>query len=145
LHPPGANAVYNLNNWIGVAGDVDGTRNSAPDSVAGTDVIHVYTVMGGVHVYPLGHHKITPFADGLLGHGYYTVFIPAAGGGPFTFSDGSFAWSVGGGVDYSLSSHFAVRLGEFDYERTSYNSIATPGLSSANNDYKFKAGLLVRF
>jgi hypothetical protein len=50
-----------------------------------------------------------------------------------------------GGVDYSLSSHFAVRLGEFDYERTSFNSIATPGLSSANNDYKFKAGLLVRF
>ena len=30
-----ANAVYNLTSWIGVVGDVDGTRNSAPDPFFG--------------------------------------------------------------------------------------------------------------
>ncbi|MBZ5696727.1 MAG: porin family protein [Acidobacteriia bacterium] len=141
------NAAFNVTNWLAIAGDVDGTRNSSPDSFEPTvnDTTWVYTVMGGPRVYPFGHHKITPFAQVLLGHGYLTIYIPPAAGGPFTLSDGSFAFSAGGGVDASLGHHFAIRLVEFDYERTAFTAIASPGLSDANNNFKVKVGAVIRF
>jgi opacity protein-like surface antigen len=146
------NAVYNVNSWIGVAADVDGTRNTTPDSaVAGNDTTWIYTVMAGPRVYPLGHHKLTVFAQVLFGHAYFTVTVPMASGcGGNTgfsckFTDGSFGFSAGGGVDWSLNHHLAVRLGEFDYERTAFPQIATATLSDTNNNYKYKAGVLIRF
>ena len=98
-------------------------------------------------MYPISHHKITPFAQVLIGHAFLSITAPAASGcgSGCKISDGSFAWSVGAGVDWSLSRHFAVRLGEIDYERTDFQAIATPGLSNADNNFKFKAGVVARF
>ena len=142
------NATFNINNWLGITGDVDGTRNSVADSqVTGNDITWIYTVMAGPRLYPLGHHKLTPFAQVLLGHAYFKVTVPSGVPQPstFTLTDGSFAWSAGGGVDWTVSKHFAVRLGEFDYERTAFSQIASAGLSDVNNDFKFKAGVIFRF
>jgi hypothetical protein len=135
------NAAYNFDKWLGLAGDADGTRND--QGANGTT--NVYTVMGGPRFYPVGHHRFTPFAQVMVGHAYLTIYIPPAGGGPLTLSDGTFVWSAGGGVDATLSRHFAVRLGEFDYEQM--HSFLLNGFEpgSHQNDFKFKAGIVVRF
>lgn len=62
--------------------------------------------------------------------------IPGLG----TESDSAFAWEAGGGVDVNVSKHFAVRLGEFDYEQTRLF-----GGNPNQNNYKFKAGVLFHF
>jgi opacity protein-like surface antigen len=143
-----ANAALNLNKWIGVAADVDGTRSSAPDEISGNDITWVYTVMAGPRVYPIGHHKLTPFAQVLFGHSYLTITLPSETDcAPYCkFTDGSFAWSAGGGLDWAVSRHFVVRLGEVDYERTAFFKISSaPLLSDANNNFKVKAGVILRF
>jgi opacity protein-like surface antigen len=135
------NAAYNFDKWIGVAADVDGTRNDQGEN----GLTKVYTVMGGPRFYPLGHHRFTPFVQVMAGHAYLSIFIPASGGGPFTITDGTFAWSAGGGLDATLTRHFAVRLGEFDYEQM--HSFLLDGLEPGprQNNFKFKAGVVVRF
>jgi opacity protein-like surface antigen len=141
------NAVYNFTSWIGVVGDVDGTRNAAPDPFSGTDITWVYSVAGGPRFYPVGHHKLTPFAEVLVGHGFLSITAPAVSGcgTGCKITDGSFVWSAGGGVDWSLSRHFAVRLGEVDYEQTTFQAIASPGLTDVDKNFKYKAGFIVRF
>lgn len=43
-------------------------------------------------------------------------------------------------MDVNVSKHFAVRLGEFDYEQTRLF-----GGNPNQNNYKFKAGVLFHF
>lgn len=142
-----ATVSYNVNDWFAVATDFDGTRNSVTDPLGGSDTTNIYTVLVGPRIYPVGHHKLSPFAHVLFGLAHLNINLPTSSGcSPFcTSTDGSFAFAAGGGLDMNLSRHFAVRLGEFDYERTSFLFIATPGLSDANSNYKFKAALLIRF
>jgi opacity protein-like surface antigen len=123
-----AGVAFNVNSWLGAAGDFDGSYASP----SGTKV-HLYTYMFGPRIYPLGHHKITPFVHGLFGGSH--VSIPSA-----TFTDNAFGWEIGGGVDYSVGEHIAIRVGELDYEQTRNFQ---PGPNQ--NNFKYKGGIVFRF
>ncbi len=133
-----ASGDVNFLKWFGVVVDADGTVNTSSGVTT-----WVRTVMGGFRGYPIGHHRVTPFAEVLAGEGYVTIsgaeISPA-------LTDSFFTWSAGGGVDLSLARHWAVRLGEFDYEETHselLNGLVKGGGPQGN--YKFKAGILFRF
>lgn len=148
-HGWNASVVLNLNNWLGAATEVDGTRVSMPDSVLpGNDTTDVYTVLVGPRIYPVGHHRLTPFAHVLFGLAHSTITFPpstdCAPAPSCTITDGSFTLAMGGGLDFTLTRHFGVRLGELDYERTSLFHFLAPGTPDQSN-YKFKAGILIRF
>jgi opacity protein-like surface antigen len=146
LHMNGWNATadFNINKWIGVATDVDWTRNS--QNVGNVDIT---TVLIGPQVYPLGHHRLTPYVHALFGVGYFNVSFPSSTDcAPFcTLTDGNFAWAGGGGVDWTVTKHLAVRLGQFDYEQTRFGlQVLTQGPAVPTQDnWKYSAGILIRF
>lgn len=128
-----------LNHWLTVAGDFDGTYSNQGTNGSGW----VESFLFGPRIYPVGHGKVAPFAHAMFGGSHASINFPASGGSPaFTEADTAFAFEVGGGVDVNVTHNFAVRLGEFDYERTNlFNGVGLPN----QDNYKFKAGILFRF
>jgi opacity protein-like surface antigen len=132
---------YNFANWLGFALDVDEGFTNASETLP---QMHHFTFLAGPQVYPLGHRRITPFAHALFGDS--TIIFPnvKAFDSGQTLSDDKFAFAVGGGVDWALTHRIAIRLGEFDYERDKNFAGGTPG-NPAQNNYKYKGGVIVRF
>lgn len=136
------NADYNLNNWLGVAGEINGTyHNNLNDGDN-----KVYTFMAGPRLFPLGHHRITPYAQALFGGGRYSLNLNLGpGNGNFTDSQTAFAWSAGGGVDVSVTRRIGWRLVQFQYEQTRFFNDAAYGSNPNQNNYTIDTGILFRF
>jgi opacity protein-like surface antigen len=152
---------YNLNRYLGVV--ADGAKHSG-QAITSSNVnltelpnSNDYSLMGGaVLFYKVG--KLTPFVHGLVGLDRAHL---SAGSVPGLFGlvapgvDHALAAAVGGGVDYKLAPHFAVRLGQFDYFYTAHdlNSFYAasfrpgllPTLATRQNNLRFAAGFVIRF
>ena len=125
LHVPGANtngweaqATGNLSEYIGVTADFDGHYGNGG---------HDYNFLFGPTL-SYRTDKLTPFAHVLFGGSH----AGAAG-----FSDTSFAWALGGGVDWNLEKRLAIRLGQFDYLPTYFGS-------TTQNNFRYSAGVVFR-
>jgi opacity protein-like surface antigen len=147
MHGWNANADFNLNQWLGVAGEVVGTY----DDQGANGNNHIYSFLAGPRVYPTGHHKITPFGQVLFGYGRWHIDVPAAviDGTPepaFTVDTDSFAFAFGAGADFSVTRRVAIRLGPVQYEQTRFfqgpNMI--PPASNQNN-VTAQASIIFRF
>jgi opacity protein-like surface antigen len=138
------NGAFNFNKWIAVAADGDGTYNGTPDEEGGTDKTTVYSFQAGPRLYPIGHHRFTPYAQALFGYAHVNLSFPAADEIPM-LTENCFAWSVGGGLDANVTRHIAIRLGEFDYEQ--FHSSLLNGFEPGphQNNFKYKAGVVIRF
>ena len=126
-------ADYNINSWLGVDLDFDGGYTS----VEGTNVDQ-YTYMFGPQIYPLGHHKITPFVHALFGGSAF--LIPEVS----VANNNAFAMAIGGGVDWRATQHIAIRLAEGEYELNRNFGAGTGGNPNQNN-FKVKAGVIFTF
>jgi len=107
---------YNLRSWIGVAGEVVGVAQNQGIS---QNIVYgdtqIYTFMVGPQVYPLRHHKLTPFGHYFYGAGYYRNSVPPVGGfGSRVNNIVVRGWQAGGGLDLNVSRRWAVRLIQFD-------------------------------
>ncbi|HYL69094.1 MAG TPA: outer membrane beta-barrel protein [Candidatus Limnocylindria bacterium] len=143
-------ASYNITRWLAAAADITGTYNN--QGAGGFNAkTHIYSYLFGPRIYPLGHHKLTPYVHALFGVATYNINIPADLVNmlpPFQESNNDFSFAVGGGVDWSVGKHFAVRLGQFDYQQTRFlhSDAVGAGLSASNqNNFIYSAGLVVRF
>jgi hypothetical protein len=151
-----ATVDYNFNRFIGVVTDFDMTRTNVPQDPTWPGDNTFSTVMVGPQLYPVGRHRITPFAHFEVGLAHFSNNVSNLSGfsscgtagsdvGPCTVTDGSFAFDAGGGVDFSLTRAFAIRVGEFDWDQT---RMFEPGNATGNhnqNNWKVKAGIIVRF
>jgi hypothetical protein len=138
-------ADYNFNSWLGGAVYLDWTDNTS--SGAETNIT---TGMIGPQIYPLGHHKLTPFAHALFGAGRFYFRYPCAclgaSGESNYFSQYDFGWVVGGGVDYTVMPHVGIRLGQVDFEQVRFGLQGFgKGLAPAQNNWKYSAAILLRF
>jgi len=61
--------------------------------------------------------RASPFAEVLVGGSHVNNTVSGAGG--LQFTDLGFSMKMGGGVDFNLTPHFAVRVFDADYYRTS--------------------------
>jgi hypothetical protein len=61
--------------------------------------------------------RASPFAEVLVGGSHVNNTVSGPGG--LQYSDLSFSMKAGGGVDFNLTPHFAVRVFDADYYRTS--------------------------
>jgi opacity protein-like surface antigen len=151
-----ATVSYNVTPFLGVVTDVDWTREGlSKDNIfgdGGPDTNTVSTAVVGPRIYPVGHHRITPFGQVEFGLAHFATTLPSSTGcgtsssdvGPCTTTDGSFAVSAGGGVDFSLTKNIAVRVAEFDWDQT---RMFEPGGFTGNsnqNNWKVKAGIVFR-
>jgi outer membrane protein with beta-barrel domain len=100
--------------------------------------------------------KSTVFAHALFGGAHSNlsagVGLPFIGG----FSTGlasasTFAFALGGGLDFGVSKHFAVRPVQIDYLHTNFSSLDalasgfSSGTTAQQNSFRYSAGVVVRF
>jgi opacity protein-like surface antigen len=117
--------AYNLNHWLGIAGDFGGYHASP-----GGASVNTYTYLFGPRLTLRNPTKINPFIQALLGGS--TISVGSGGG-----SSSQFAYSVGGGVDFAVLPHLAFR------PQLDYIGLNTPG--SRTNCTRVSAGLVVHF
>jgi hypothetical protein len=150
-----ATVAYNFNGFVGVVSDFDWTRANVPNDVGvpGNDTFS--SLMVGPQIYPIGHHRLTPFAHVEFGLAHFrqdATNSPAGEGCgvaqegfPCFLTDGSFAVDAGGGVDFSVTKMIAIRAGEFDWDQS---RMFEPGTATGNknqSNWKVKAGIIIRF
>jgi opacity protein-like surface antigen len=100
-NPSGWNvsATGKLKRWIGITADFSGySQSNSADSA------NAYNFLFGPTV-SLPFHRFTPFAHFLLGDSHVS---PSSS--PFLTSNNSFALAVGGGLDYTVINHIALRF-----------------------------------
>jgi hypothetical protein len=121
--------VYNVNNWIGVLGNVGGYW--ATNAMAQGAVI---PFLFGPRVN-LRRHKITPFAQVLLGGVATSSGIEQSGW------QSHFAMTAGGGVDVRASEHLSLRPFEAEY----FMRKIPDGLDNRQNNFRFSTGIALLF
>jgi len=92
--------------------------------------------MGGVrfaHQTP----TFTPYAQVLLG-GVHSSFTSGTGSETSSGSANAFGMKLGGGLDWNVSPHFSVRLGEFNYDFTRFGG-------ATQNNFDYSAGAVWHF
>lgn len=99
-----------FNDWFGVVGDFGVYHLSQSGVTANT-----YTFLAGPRLSANRGKGVSPFVQALAGGDRLT-----AGGG----SAKGFAWSAGGGADFALSRHIALRP-QFDYIGLRFSNATT--------------------
>lgn len=116
-----------FNRYFGVKTEING--DYASDILGTGSKGNVHNIMFGPTVsYSVG--RITPFAHALYGVSHLD--------GNSISGQNSFAMAYGGGVDVNFAKRLAVRLGQFDYVRTQFNS-------SSQNHFRYSSGIVLRF
>ena len=134
-----ASVDYNFERWLGGEAEILGVYKNQ-GLVGKTDI---YTFLVGSRLYPLGHHKLTPFGHILFGAGHYNKSIPSFGGFPAQFfSDTAYAWEAGGGLDVYLRKHLGIRLIQVDVGHTGF-SADNPTTSQSSR--RVSVGIVYRF
>ncbi len=123
----GGSAAGNLNNWFGVVGDFGYCKVTGLPS--GTSA-HAINYLFGPRVTYRSYGSLTPFAHVLFGGQHFG----GTGGG----TANSFAMALGGGADYRMTEHLALRLIEVDYLYTHF-------AGTRQNDARIEAGISYRW
>lgn len=113
-----ASAAFNINDWLGVAGDFGGYVGHVPESFTGE------TYMAGPRFSYRKSATFVPFAQALFGGSH---FSQSTGG--ITGGGNEFAFNLGGGADFVLrrNHRFALRP-QFEYVGIRSSGSTTPAV-----------------
>jgi hypothetical protein len=113
---------YKFGNWLGAVGDFDGHYGSpfGPST-------SIHTFLFGPQVSWPG--RISPFAHLLLGGGHVN-----SGG----FTDNSFAWAIGGGIDARILPNIYWRVIQGDYLPTHF-------FGTTQDNGRLSTGIVIKF
>jgi opacity protein-like surface antigen len=125
----GGNLEYNVNNWVGVVGDLEG--NYFPEADGGADFSYLF----GPRVN-FRRGRVMPFAQAVF-EGIATTDTIGGGAG----YQNVFGLAAGGGVDIRVSSHFAIRPAQAEYLLTKLPD----GLNNRQNNFRFSSGVVFLF
>ena len=120
---------FNATPWLGVVGDLGGyavARN-------GFATTHQISYLFGPRISFRGG-RVTPFAQVLLGAVWASDAIVLG-------SKTAFGTTAGGGIDVTLSRHFAVRPLQAEYFLTKFPD----GANNRQNNFRYSAGIVFRF
>ncbi len=149
-----ANIAYNFNRYLGIVADVGAFTNSeirftgayqATIDVNNTNV-GVLSYLFGPRVSFRNHGRLTPFAQVLFG-GVHANQVTISN---CTFScillpdENAFAMTAGGGLDFKVHRHFAIRIIQAEYMMTRFQDYTT-GTTSGQNDMRLSSGIVFRF
>lgn len=160
-----AEAQYNFSSLVGIVADFGGFYGT-PITSTGSNVIKglptesSYSFLVGPVISYRAKKKITPYLHALFGWdrsslsgGTLIGTSPLISSASTTYTD--FAIALGGGIDYKLSQHFAVRVGQLDWFHTSlnlnsfYGSAFGPGLfqglATNQRNLRFSTGIVFNF
>jgi len=146
--------AYNFNRYLGLVGDFGGfndtrllLQGATPDVVVSSSGT-VFTYMAGPRLSFRSHERFTPFAQALFGVAHaspvnYSTGCTGVGCTPLP-SETQFAMTAGGGIDFKVSRHIAIRAIQAEYLMTSFENRST-GQDAHQNDMRLSAGLVFRF
>lgn len=133
----GGEAALTLWKGFGIAGSVSSERISNYSD--GIDFNRLTYTAGLDYRHPLtARLQIFGHALGGRAHAFSGAFPSSTG---LLSTANSVALQTGGGLDWSLSSRFAVRMLEAEYVRTQLPN----GYANTQNDLRLSAGLAMRF
>lgn len=139
LNGADANLGIDFGSRLGMRLDVGYSRGS---NVLGSGRhADVLSYVVGPVVYPVHCRKWTAYAEGLLGAARVTGPIPNANGFLGAYVN-KLAWVLGGGLEYDVSSSWALRVGS-EYLHTSY--FTTPTRIGGQNNMRAVAEIVHRF
>jgi opacity protein-like surface antigen len=142
--------TYYFARLIGVTGDFQyGKKTFSSDlSFTAGDSARAISFHAGPRV-KVRVGGLEPFAHVLFGFTNLQLAPSGSLGFP-SESATKFSMKLGGGIDVKLVSHFAVRLAEVNYYRTTFSptdftfGFPGPGTKDSQNNFTFGAGLVVR-
>ncbi|HXN22942.1 MAG TPA: outer membrane beta-barrel protein [Candidatus Dormibacteraeota bacterium] len=135
MHGGGGSIAYNVNNWLGWAGDVGVYRSSNVKDLK-QDLTLISYVFGPRFSFRQ-HRRYTPFMHVLVGGGH-------AGGALYKGKLGehhSFNMITGGGIDIQLGPHVSWRLVQADY----FYSRFLNAVNDHQNNLRLSTGLVFHF
>jgi len=137
LNGGSASVAYNVNGWLSGVADFGGYHNT---NILGSGLDGTLsTYLFGPRVSYRHFSRVTPFGEVLFG-----VAHTGANFLNTTTSQNAFAMTVGGGLDYRVSSHFSVRAAKVDYLLTRFNELNTTNTQNQNN-LRVSTGIVFRF
>src|SRR5258708_6878230 len=123
----GGSATGNVNNWLGVAGDFGYCKvTGLPSGTSAHALNYLFRPRGSYRASA----PLTPFAHVLFGGQHFG----GSGGG----SANSFAMALGGGADYKLTEHVALRLIQVEYLYTHF-------AGTRQNNARIESGIVYRW
>jgi outer membrane immunogenic protein len=135
----GANGsfAYRLTSSISVVGEAGAVTAGNVDAT-GLDLTLADYLAGAR--YSVRHFpRLTPFAQVLLGDAHASGGLSPGSLG--IGSSNSFAMTAGGGLDVTLTHHFALRVFQTDY----YLTLLPNRDDDHQNNFRFSAGIVYRF
>jgi hypothetical protein len=149
VHGWNASANWRLHRWIGIAADFSGFYPGLPCCISSSSAVGARTnnFLFGPQV-SLRRRRFSPFAHFLVGSTHLSPGNTGALSIEIFTSHNSFTLAAGGGVDYTLSRHFAVR-GQADWLHAGFVLLSSelPGRHYPPNDNvaRISTGIVVRF
>jgi hypothetical protein len=143
----GIGFVYNINRDLGIKADFMGYKGNNTVSSGSNSVrvdANLFTYLFGPQFTKRGH-RVNYFGEALFGAGhtngdwnqfYHISLNPGSVGS----SNNSFMMEFGGGLDFRVGRHIAIRPVEADYLFARYS---TTNISSQQNAFKYFAGINV--
>ncbi len=133
-----AELAFNLIHGIGVAADYTGTHSS---SIGNSGVPLTLTVITfGPRYRWHAKNRVSIYGEGLIGvaSGSNSVFPGVSGA---TSNSNNWAWQAGGGLDFPVTGHLAVRALDIGFIHTELPNAT----NNAQNILRLGAGLALRF
>jgi len=135
----GGSVSYNTKNWLGLVGDFGANHWNG----YGLDS-NLVTYLFGPKI-AFRRDKFTPFAQVLFGGAHISGLpsgcllckVP-------TLSENSFAMTLGGGLDYDVTKHIAIRPVQIEYLMTRFSQTDTSS-GPPQNSLRYEAGVVFRW
>ncbi len=160
-----AEAQYNVNHWLGIAGDIGGHSGepitaSRGKTLSGLPNETAYSLLVGPVISFRNDSRLTPFIHVLFGFDRASLSTSTISGvslplstSATTFTDAAVA--LGGGLDFKISRRLAVRLVQIDdletthnlnkFYDSAFNTALFEGLATHERNLRVSAGVVVRF
>ena len=146
--------AINFNRYLGFVADFGGFADTqlrlsgvnAPNVVDSDG--NLFTYLFGPRLSFRGHGRVTPFVQALFGVAHasqvtYKKGCTGPGCTPLPIET-EFAMTAGGGLDYRINRHFALRLIQAEYMMTDWKNRAT-NKTEMQNDMRLSTGIVFRF
>jgi opacity protein-like surface antigen len=129
---------YNFFRWLGLTGEFMAVGGTEKSNNVPPQSLHVFTALAGPQIYPIGRHRLDPFVHILYGGGFLTDSVPAFSGFPGNDETSVVkTWEVGGGLDWNIKPHWAVRAIQVDYQSAKFFGNGVPGQGAKRISFGF--------
>jgi len=131
---------YNLNKTLGVVAELGANYTGTTNGLALNNTSFEYLFGPRIN---LRHARFNPYVQALFGgQRFSNGWNPANLDPRLGVSQNNFAMAFGGGLNYTVNDHFALRPFQVDYFAT---RIAPANNSYLQNDVRYSAGVVFRF